>query len=67
MDSGPATVLDSETEGFGKLRRDLVYRHEGLIYNDTTLSEEWMLVVEALELRMNPGDYSDENLLNMTW
>ena len=26
-----------------------------------------MLIVEALELRMNPGDYSDDNLLNLTW
>ena len=26
-----------------------------------------MLVVEALELKMEPGDYSDENKLNLTW
>ena len=26
-----------------------------------------MLVVEALELKMDPGDFSDENALNMTW
>lgn len=50
-------------EGF----RRLAYRHEELVKNETTLTEEWMLVVEALELRMNPGDYSDENLLNLTW
>lgn len=47
--------------------RRLAYRHEELYTNETTLTEEWMLVVEALELRMNPGDYSDENLLNLTW
>lgn len=35
--------------------------------NDTTYEEEWMLVVEALELKMKPGDYSDENALNLTW
>lgn len=35
--------------------------------NDTTLTEEWMVIVEALELKMNPGDYSDDNLLNLTW
>jgi len=55
-------VLQND-EGF----RRLAYRHEELVKNETTLTEEWMLVVEALELRMNPGDYSDENLLNLTW
>ena len=33
----------------------------------TTQEEEWLLIVEALELRIKPGDYSDENKLNLTW
>ena len=48
-------------------RRQLAYRHKGLYLNETTLEKEWLLVVEALELRMNAGDYSDENALNLTW
>ena len=44
-----------------------MYRYEGLHRNETTQEEEWMLIVEALELKMEPGDYSDENKLNLTW
>ena len=42
-------------------RRKLIYRHEGLYKNQTTLDEQWLLVVEALEVRMDPGEFSDEN------
>ena len=31
------------------------------------IKEEWLLIVEALELRVSPGEYSDENRLNLTW
>ena len=48
-------------------RRQLIYRHEGVYKNQTTLDEQWLLVVEALEVRMDPGEFSDENQLNLTW
>ena len=36
--------------------RSLVYRYEGFYYNETTQEEEWLLIVEALELKMDPGE-----------
>ena len=45
----------------------MVYRYEGLFVDDVTLEENWLLIVEALELRLEPGDYSDPAKLNFTW
>jgi hypothetical protein len=61
-------ITDAVVQNSGaRSRRQLYYRHQGWYQNETTLDKEWLLVVEALELRMNPGDYSDENSLNLTW
>lgn len=68
MTDAEVTVLQGSDSGFRRRNaRELYYRHEGLYTNETTLEEQWLLVVEALELKMNPGDYSDELKLNMTW
>ena len=47
--------------------RQLVYRHEGLYTDLETQKEQWQLIVEALELRINAGEYSEETMLNFTW
>lgn len=65
VDLSTATKFDSD-DGFRR-GRQLYYQYEGPFLNETSLEEQWMLVVEALELKMDPGDFSDENALNMTW
>ena len=62
---------DADSESSSR-RRNLIYRHEGWYKNQTVTEEveskeEWLLVLEALELRVVPGEESDSNRLNLTW
>lgn len=67
LEEASATVLWGADIGSNRRNRRLYYRHEGWYKNETTTEEEWLLIVEALELKMEPGDYSDELKLNLTW
>lgn len=51
-------------------KRSLIYRHEGWYtpHNSTAADEaQWLLILEALELQVVPGEYSDQQYLNLTW
>ena len=66
-----ATVPENASSLNRERRRNLIYRHEGFYKNETavdTYSEgEWLLILEALELRVLAGEQSDSNSLNLTW
>ena len=62
-----STIESEDIEEVETRRRQLSYRYFD-IYDNFEEVPEWYLIVEALELRVLPGDPTTEpNSLNFTW